>query len=424
MRKYTRDLYARLEAETGQATGFKPVGFIEVAADADRLEEYRRVVGVQPATAASTCTRSPPRRWPSCSRWPRTDDLLAGFYVAEDGRANPVDVTMALAKGARHARRHASSRACRSPASCTARRRGHRRARPPHGDIEAEYVVNCAGMWARQLGAQAGREHPAAGRRALLPDHRARSPGSTRTWPVLEDPASYGYFREEGGGLMIGLFEPVCAPWKVDGIPEDFSFGEIPPDWDRMGPYLEKAMRAGARSPLDVGRPDVLLRPGELHARPAPGRRRGAGAAELLRRRRAELDRHPHRRRPRPGAGALDHRPAARTSTSPASTSTGCTPTRPTPSTARTRTVESLGHGLPVPLPDAVDADRARREAVAAARPAGRAAAPTSATSAAGRAPTGTPPPGVEPVGGAALVGPAELVRRTGRPSTGPRARA
>ena len=60
--------------------------------------------------------------------------------------------------------------------------------------------------------------------------------------PVLEDPGAYGYYREEGGGLMVGLFEPVCAPWKVDGIPEDFSFGELPPDWERMAPFLERAM--------------------------------------------------------------------------------------------------------------------------------------------------------------------------------------
>ena len=96
--------------------------------------------------------------------------------------------------------------------------------------------------------------------------------------PVLEDPAHYGYFREEVGGLMVGLFEPVCAPWKVGGVPEDFSFGELPPDWDRMGPYLEKAMR---RVPIsERGRhPQVLLRPGELHAGSRAGRRRGARAA-------------------------------------------------------------------------------------------------------------------------------------------------
>src|SRR5664280_2054706 len=100
LRSYTRDLYARLEAETGQSTGFKPVGFIEVASEPDRLQEYRRVaafnrycgVDVQEISAAEVGRLFPPAR---------TDDVLAGFYVPDDGRVNPVDVTMALAKGAR-----------------------------------------------------------------------------------------------------------------------------------------------------------------------------------------------------------------------------------------------------------------------------------------------------------------------------------
>src|SRR5512134_2149915 len=100
MRKYTRDLYARLEAETGQATGFKPVGFIELAIDEDRLQEYRRVaafnrhcgVDVHEISASQVKELFP---------LARTDDVLAGFYVQGDGRVNPVDVTMALAKGAR-----------------------------------------------------------------------------------------------------------------------------------------------------------------------------------------------------------------------------------------------------------------------------------------------------------------------------------
>ena len=114
--------------------------------------------------------------------------------------------------------------------------------RTPYGDIEGEYVVNCAGMWARQLGAKSGREHPAAGGRALLPHHRADPRICAERSRCSRIPASYGYFREEVGGLMVGLFEPVCAPWKVGGVPEDFSFGEIAPDWDRMAPYVEKAM--------------------------------------------------------------------------------------------------------------------------------------------------------------------------------------
>jgi 4-methylaminobutanoate oxidase (formaldehyde-forming) len=60
--------------------------------------------------------------------------------------------------------------------------------------------------------------------------------------PIVEDPELYLYLREETGGLMVGMFEPVAEPWGMDGIPDDFSFGEIPPNWDRLMPYLEKAM--------------------------------------------------------------------------------------------------------------------------------------------------------------------------------------
>lgn len=100
MRKYTRDLYGRLESETGLATGFMPVGFIELATEPDRLEEYRRVaafnrscgVDVHEVSATEVAEMFP---------LARTDDVLAGFYVEGDGRANPVDVTMSLAAGAR-----------------------------------------------------------------------------------------------------------------------------------------------------------------------------------------------------------------------------------------------------------------------------------------------------------------------------------
>jgi glycine cleavage system aminomethyltransferase T/glycine/D-amino acid oxidase-like deaminating enzyme len=239
MRKYTRDLYTRLEAETGQATGFKPVGFIEVAADKDRLEEYRRVsafnrhlgIDVHELSAAQVLELFP---------LARTDDILAGFYVKEDGRADPVDVTMALAQGARLA----GARILENTAvSSVLTRNGEvQGVRTPRGDIRCEFVVNCAGMWARQLGEQDGVNIPlqAAEHYYLITE---ALPGISQSFPVLEDPGSHGYYREEGGGLMIGLFEPVCAPWKVEGIPEDFSFGEIPPDWDRMGPYVERAMR-------------------------------------------------------------------------------------------------------------------------------------------------------------------------------------
>src|SRR5690242_2163712 len=100
MRQYTRDLYASLEAETGLSTGLRQCGFIEVAADEGRLEEYRRVAAFNRHLGVDVHEISPAEvreLFPLA----RTDDVLAGFYVAEDGRANPVDVTMSLAKGAR-----------------------------------------------------------------------------------------------------------------------------------------------------------------------------------------------------------------------------------------------------------------------------------------------------------------------------------
>ncbi|MCB1549419.1 MAG: FAD-binding oxidoreductase, partial [Hyphomicrobiaceae bacterium] len=153
MRKYTRALYERLEAETGLSTGFKPVGFIEIAAERDRLEEFRRVaafnrqcgVDVHEISASQVKELFP---------LARTEDILAGFYVERDGQANPVDVTMALAKGARM-----QGATILEGVTVT----GVKKARgavtgvtTSHGDIDAEYVVNCAGMWARQLGEASG----------------------------------------------------------------------------------------------------------------------------------------------------------------------------------------------------------------------------------------------------------------------------
>ncbi len=248
MRHYTRDLYARLEAETGQSTGFAPIGLIEVAADEGRLEEYRRVAAfnrlmgteVHEISAKEVADLFPPAR---------TDDLLAGFYMPQDGRVNPVDATMALAKGARM---QGVTILEGTPVLDVLVKDGRvAGVRTQAGDIECEYVVNAAGMWARQLAERSGVTVPnqAAEHYYLLTDP---IPGLDPDLPVLEDPGSYGYYRPEGDGMMIGLFEPVCAPWHVDAIPEDASFLTLPPDWERMGPYLEKAM-ARVPASMEVG---------------------------------------------------------------------------------------------------------------------------------------------------------------------------
>jgi heterotetrameric sarcosine oxidase gamma subunit len=238
LRMYTRDLYAGLEAETGLATGLKQVGLIELAVEPGRLEEYRRVAAFNRLCGVEVHEISP-REVAGLFPLARVDDVLAGFYIPADGRVNPVDVTMSLAKGAR-------MRGARIvegvPVTGFLQRRGVvTGVRTAQGDVAAEFVVNCAGMWARQLGELAGVSIPlqAAEHYYLLTEPIE---GVDSDWPVLEDPANYGYYREEGGGLMLGLFEPVCAPWNVGGVPPGFSFGELTPDWDRMAPYLERTM--------------------------------------------------------------------------------------------------------------------------------------------------------------------------------------
>ena len=239
MAKYTRELYQTLEQETGQSTGYKAVGYLEFACSRSRLEGLRRVaefdrgfdVNVEEISASEI-----KRMWPLA----KTDDILAGFFCAEDGRVNPIDVTMALAKGARM-----GGVQIIEDIEVTGVKQENGRVTgviTNQGEIEAEYVVNCAGMWARQVGQLAGVNVPlhAAEHYYLITEPIE---GVTSDYPVMSDLDRYAYYREETGGLLLGLFEPVSAPWGMGGIPKDFSFGEIQPDWDRMMPYLEEAMK-------------------------------------------------------------------------------------------------------------------------------------------------------------------------------------
>lgn len=250
IRLYSRELFARLPAETGVETGFRPVGLIEAAADADRLEEYRRTAVFQRRLGLE-CEEISATEMAGLFPFADMNGLLAGMWVPGDGRVNPVDLTMSLAKGARLKGvrilesvpvDHVLTRVGSHVETVTG-------VRTAYGDIECETVVNCAGMWARQLGARNGVVIPnqAAEHYYLITD---TIDGLRPDHPVFEDPSSYGYYREEGGGLMVGLFEPRAAAWRPEGVADDFSFGTIPFDMERMAPFVETAL---ARVPVTQG---------------------------------------------------------------------------------------------------------------------------------------------------------------------------
>ena len=236
--RYSRDLYARLEQETGHSTGFRPVGHISIATTPERQEALRREAQWMHGFGVADTEISPRE---IAEMWPlaRTDDILSGFYVADEGRADPVGVATSLAKGARQL----GVRIIEGVAATGVETRGRRvtGVLTEAGRIETETVVNSAGMWARQFGALAGVSVPlqAAEHYYLLTD---TVPGMDPDLAVIEDPDSYGYYRPEGDGMLVGLFEPEGAPWSLDGVARDFSFGKLPPDWDRMERFLGPAL--------------------------------------------------------------------------------------------------------------------------------------------------------------------------------------
>ena len=261
MRKYTKELYSNiLPQETGMSCGFMPIGFIELACDVDRLQYYRRVAAFNRYCGVNVVEISPDEVKDKCPIID-TNDVLAGFYVESDGRANPTDATMAFAKGARQHGVQIVEGVSVSGVSTTSTTANDNnlssfdasssRVLPTvtgvtlscGKTIKANAVANCAGMWARQLGEKNGVTIPnqAAEHYYLITEpFKEVDP----TWPVVEDSSKCVYIRPEGGGLMLGLFELMGASWQTEQIPEEgFSFAEINADYDRMGPYLEEAMK-------------------------------------------------------------------------------------------------------------------------------------------------------------------------------------
>ena len=235
--RYGAVLYERLEAETGQATGFRRCGSISVARTAERLIELKRGASMARCFGVDVEPISPAE---AGKLWPlmRTDDLAGAVWIPGDGRTNPIDTTLALARGARTG----GATILENVTVTGIQRTGDAATgvRTDHGDVGADMIVNCAGMWGRAVGQMAG---------VNVPLHAAEHfyivteplPGVTRELPVLRDTDGYIYVREEVGGLLMGGFEPAAKPWGMDGIPAEFKFSLLPEDWEHFRVLMEQA---------------------------------------------------------------------------------------------------------------------------------------------------------------------------------------
>jgi glycine cleavage system T protein len=238
--KYSTDLYSKLEAETGLATGFRETGSITVALTEHRKEEILRSAGLARVYGVEVEELSPAE---VKSRYPllNTDGVVAGVYLPHDGQADPGNVALSLARGARNMGAQIFERmkvtevhGANGRVTGVSWQNGVER-----GHVRADLVVNCAGMWARELGAQSGVTIPLHACEHFyivtegIPDLGPQ--------PVLRVPDECAYYKEDAGKMMLGAFEPKAKPWGMTGIPEDFEFDQLPEDFDHFEPILEAA---------------------------------------------------------------------------------------------------------------------------------------------------------------------------------------
>ena len=242
MSRYGIELYAALEGETGLATGWKRCGSVNVARTRERMQLMRRQMARARSFGVEFAWLSP-REVAAKVPLLRTDDLQGGVFIPGDGKANPTDLTQSLAKGARlRGARIFEGVKVDGVTVHNGRIAGiHWRTADGEGAIACEYVVNCAGQWAREFGALAGVAVPlqSAEHFYLVTEPIA---GVSPDMPVIRDPDGYIYFKEEVGGVVMGGFEPVAKPWNVARIPERFEFQLLPEDWDQFEILMRNAL--------------------------------------------------------------------------------------------------------------------------------------------------------------------------------------
>ncbi|MES2978060.1 MAG: FAD-dependent oxidoreductase [Pseudomonadota bacterium] len=238
MSRYGIELYAGLEAETGLATGWKQCGSVNVASTTERMKVLRKQVAMANSFGVECHEISPAE---AADKYPimRTDDLQGAIWLPGDGKANPADLCMSLAKGARN-------RGVRitEGVEVTGVLTEHGRVvgvTTTQGDVRCEVIVNCAGQWARQFGRLAGVNVP-----LYSAEHfyvvTGKIAGVHPMLPVMRDPDGFIYYKEEVGGLVMGGFEPQAKPWKIDPIPSTFQFELLDEDWDQFEPLMQNAL--------------------------------------------------------------------------------------------------------------------------------------------------------------------------------------
>jgi len=248
--EYSMRLLHELEEETGQSTGFRQVGSLSIAHSDDRWEELRRVAAMNNAFGVTRVDTVTSQEVKNLFPLINDTDIIGGTYVEHDGKGNPIEITMAFIKGARQRGALCLEGVLVDEVIMESGRVTG--VTTDQGTIATDFVVNCGGMWARELGQKSGVNiplHACEHYYAVTEKHESVTPDL----PVLRDHDKCVYIKEDAGGLLVGAFEKRAIAWGQQGIPADFSFDELPGHMEsQLMPVLEDAM---VRVPMlgDVG---------------------------------------------------------------------------------------------------------------------------------------------------------------------------
>lgn len=232
-------VFEDLESVTGLSTGYRRTGTLHLAFSAQRWEELRHQASVCRGNEIEVDLVGADR---VVDLFPLLDPtgLIGALHFPNDGRGNATDTTMSLARGARMggatilegvAVEEVILRDGRAVGVRTARR-----------DVEAEYVVNCTGMWGREVAQRSGIPLPL---QALHHYYVITEdiPGLRADMPTLKSGDDYSYVKDDAGKLMVGFFEPGSEPWASRGIPDDAEFTTLGENWDHLAPFYEQMVR-------------------------------------------------------------------------------------------------------------------------------------------------------------------------------------
>ena len=236
--KYSVELYKNLEAETGLQTGWKMTGCLRLATTEDRWTEYKRLATTAQSFGMEMHLLSPvevKKIWPLLE----TSDLVGASFLPTDGQASPSDITQSLAKGARM---HGAKFIEGVRVTGFEIEKGRVTAvKTNHGTLKCDRVVNCGGMWARQIGALAGVNvplQPVKHQYVITEKLEGLSPDAA----TIRDPDRRTYFKEEVGGLVFGGYEPNPISWTQDAVPDTFEFQLFEDDWDHFEQHMGQAL--------------------------------------------------------------------------------------------------------------------------------------------------------------------------------------